>query len=354
MEKQVTALKGRGSRINPVSRFEAINRGVRPVDPHSATKYRPVHARSLINKVDSPDIGFGFSLNPYQGCEHGCIYCYARNTHPYWGYSAGLDFERNILVKLDAPRLFEEHIRKPSWKAAPVMLSGNTDCYQPAEQKYVLTRRILQLCWKYRHPVSIITKNALILRDLDILKDLARHNLVHVAISVTTLDREVHQVLEPRTATPARRLETIRILTEAGVPVMVMMAPIIPAINDREILSVARAVARHGAQYFQHMVVRLNGDLPEIFEDWLDTWFPDRKQKVLAGIKSLHAGHLGSHVFRKRMKGEGDLAHLYAQQAALARRKFDMDRPLPILNTEIHAGYKTGQMDLFQAMDLGR
>jgi DNA repair photolyase len=316
-------------------------------DPHAATEYLPVRSKSLINTVNSPDVGHGFSMNPYQGCEHGCIYCYARPTHSYWGYGPGLDFERKIMVKLDAPRLLEELFRKPSWKAAPIMLSGNTDCYQPIERKYRLTRQILELCLRYRHPVSIITKNALIERDLDILQELARHGLVQVAFSLTTLSAPLQRVLEPRTSAPERKLAAIQALSRAGVPVMVMVAPVIPAINDHEIIPIARAVAAVGARQLQHMVVRLNDELPALFTDWLDTHFPERKERVLAGIRSLHGGQLGNRAFRKRMRGEGNLAAIYAQQAALARRKFGLDQPMPPLNVDMHALHKSNQLDLF-------
>lgn len=347
MELPIVTPKGRGARLNPTGRFESLDRGSLAADPHAATEYLPVRSKSLINAVESPDVGHGFSMNPYQGCEHGCIYCYARPTHSYWGYGPGLDFERKILVKLDAPRLLEETFRKPSWKAAPVMLSGNTDCYQPIERKYRLTRQILEVCLKYRHPVSIITKNALIERDLDLLEALAKHHLVQVAFSVTTLNASLQRVLEPRTSSPDRKLQAIQALSAAGVPVMVMAAPIIPHINDHEILPIAAAVARAGATHFQHMVLRLNDELPELFQDWLSAHFPDRKDKVLRGIRSLHGGQLGDRTFRRRMKGQGSLAAIYAQQAGLARRKFGLDRPMTPLNTNLHAFHKTEQLDLF-------
>lgn len=347
MKTVLPVLKGRGTFINPGSRYEKLDRGPQVTDPEGDTHYIPVRSKSLINTIDSPDVGHDFSINPYQGCEHGCIYCYARNTHPYWGYSAGLDFERRIMVKMDAPRLLEEQLQKPSWKARPIVLSGNTDCYQPAERKYRLTRQMLEVCLRYRHPISIITKNSLIERDLDLLVELARHDLVHVAISMTTRMQALQRILEPRTASPDKKLQIIQKLSHAGVPVMLMAAPIIPAINDQEIISLARGAAEAGATTFQHMVVRLNGDLPTLFEDWLNRHFPDRKSKVLNGIRSLHGGKLGNTVFKKRMRGDGNLAALYAQQAALARRKFNLQRPMPPLNTELHAFFKSNQLDLF-------
>lgn len=347
MNRSIPGIKGRGAAINPSSPFDSVDRGMEVLDPESPTTFQIVRSSSIINKVDSPDIKHGFSLNPYQGCEHGCIYCYARNSHNYWGFSAGLDFERKVLVKVDAPRLLEETFRKNSWKASPVMLSGNTDCYQPAERKFRLTRQILEICLRHRHPVSIITKNALIERDTDILKELAAHGLVHVALSVTSLRLELQRILEPRTATPSKKLDVIRNLSDAGVPVLAMMAPVIPSINDSEIIPLAKAVADAGAVTMQHMVVRLPGTVPELFSHWLDQHFPDRKQKVLQGIRSLHGGHLGNGRFRQRTRGEGNLAALYAQQATLARRRFGMDRPMPPLQTDLFARSSTTQLDLF-------
>ncbi|HRW75128.1 MAG: PA0069 family radical SAM protein [Lewinellaceae bacterium] len=347
MQSTMYTQKGRGAQINPPSPFEKLSRGAQVTDPGAATQFIPVRSKRLINEVDSPDIPHNWSVNPYQGCEHGCVYCYARNTHPYWGYSAGMDFERKVMVKLDAPRVLEETFQKPSWKASPIMLSGNTDCYQPAEKHYRLTRQILEVCLKYRHPVSIVTKNALILRDLDLLRELAEYQLVHVAFSITSLQAGLQQILEPRTSTPEKKLLAIRTLSDAGVPVMVLAAPIIPAINQQEILPIARAVAEAGALSFQHMVVRLNGALPELFVDWLDRYFPDRKEKVLNGIKSLHGGSLQNSRFGHRMKGAGNLAVILAKQAEVARRKYHLNQPMPALNTSLHAFHKTAQMDLF-------
>lgn len=347
MNRSTPGIKGRGAAINPSNPFDSVDRGVAVLDPESPTTFQIVRSSSIINKVDSPDIRHGFSLNPYQGCEHGCIYCYARNSHNYWGFSAGLDFERKVLVKVDAPRLLEETLKKQSWKASPVMLSGNTDCYQPAERKFRLTRQILETCLRYRHPVSIITKNALIERDIDILSELAALGLVHVALSVTTLRPELQRILEPRTATPAKKLEIIRNFSDAGIPVMVMMAPVIPSINDSEIIPLAKVVAEAGAVTMQHMVIRLSGAVPELFAHWLDQHFPDRKQRVLEGIRSLHGGQLGSGRFRQRMRGEGNLATLYAQQASLARRRFGLDRSMPPLRTDLFARSTATQLDLF-------
>ena len=208
----------------------------------SRTNYIPIFPKTIVNKVTSPDVGMKYSLNPYQGCEHGCIYCYARNTHEYWGYGAGLDFEQIILVKKEAPNLLEEKLKSKNWQAETIVLSGNTDCYQPAEKKFGITRECLKVFLNYRHPVGIITKNALVLRDLDILKELAKDHLIAVNVSITSLSEDTRRILEPRTASIKKRLETIRLLADNGIPVNAMLAPIIPGINSHEIMDMAKAV----------------------------------------------------------------------------------------------------------------
>jgi DNA repair photolyase len=289
-----------------------------------------------------------YSINPYQGCEHGCVYCYARNTHPYWGYSAGLDFEKEILVKHDAPKLLKARFRSKNWKASPIMLSGNTDCYQPAERKYRITRQLLEVFWDFRHPVGVITKNKLILRDLDILKQLAAHNLVRVAISLTTLDRELQHILEPRTSTPEGRLKAIKELSEAGIPVSVMAGPIIPGLNEHEILQLAKMAAQHGAHSFNHTFVRLNGAIGAIFEDWLDRHLPDRKEKVLNKIKGSHSGKFGDSRFGTRMRGEGKIADIVRDQVQLARKRFFAHQPAPPpYNLVLYDQFKEPQLKLF-------
>jgi len=251
---QESYLKGRGAQINPSNPFHKHVYDEDPLlfDPDQETdlrtEYIEVYPKSILNKVDSPDIGPAWSMNPYQGCEHGCVYCYARNTHTYWGYSAGLEFEQKILVKRLAPRILEETIKKKSWKALPIMLAGNTDCYQPAEHRFKITRQLLEVCWQYRHPVGIITKSSLVLRDLDLLRQLAAHRLVKVSVSVTTLQEELRRFLEPRTASVNRRLHTIRALSDNGIPVNVMLAPVIPGLNEHEILEMAKQVSVHGAR----------------------------------------------------------------------------------------------------------
>ena len=287
------------------------------------------------------------SMNPYQGCEHGCVYCYARNSHEFWGYSAGLDFERRILVKKTAPQLLEKLLKKKTWKAQTIVMSGNTDCYQPAEKKFEITRRCLELFLKYKHPVGIITKNALITRDLDVLRALARDNLVAVNISITSLSEDTRRVLEPRTTTIKKRLETVKILSDNGVPVNVMLAPIIPSINSHEILPLAKAASDFGALSIAHTIVRLNGAIGQIFSDWIKKTMPDSADKVLHQIEDCHGGSLNDSRYGTRMRGEGKIAEQINSLVKLAQRKYFKDKCMPRLNTMLHEEYKDGQLRLF-------
>lgn len=351
-------LKGRGAQQNTDNRFLQQVYETREdflefcrlegeVADHNKTTYVPIFPKTIVNKVNSPDVGMQYSMNPYQGCEHGCVYCYARNTHEFWGYSAGLDFERNILIKKAAPELLEEKIKRRKWKASTIVMSGNTDCYQPAEQEYELTRKCLEVFLKYRHPVGIITKNALVLRDLDILKELNSYNLIGVNISVTSLSEKIRRTLEPRTASIQKRLKTIEALSKNNIPVNAMLAPIIPGINSHELLPLAKTVAEHGALSFGLTVVRLNGAIGQIFEDWIRKTMPDRAEKVLHQIKDCHGGSLNDSRFGSRMKGEGKIAHQIHEMAHLARRRYFNGRTFPKLNMELHEQYKDGQMKLF-------
>lgn len=350
-------LRGRGAQINPVSKFEAMQRDEQPVDwamhredwetPDLKTEYLTTNPKTILNKVESADIPAGWSLNPYQGCEHGCVYCYARNTHPYWGYSAGLDFEQKILVKHEAAQLLEKELQKKTWRAAPVMFAGNTDVYQPAERQFRITRACLEVFWKYRNPVSVITKNALILRDLDILKNLASEQLVHVAISITTLNEELRQFLEPRTASVRQRLKIVQTLAEAGIPVFVMQAPIIPGLNDHEIFEMAKTTAALGALGIGYTMVRLNDDVGIIFEDWIRRTMPDRAEKVLNKIREAHGGQLSDYRAGVRMRGEGKLAELIRNQFRIARERFFAGRKMPEYNLDLHEMHKSPQLKLF-------
>ena len=352
------AIKGRGAQLNTPNRFFQLSHEMRDdfiefcakegeEADKNKTLYLEVFPKTIVNKVDSPDVGMMYSMNMYQGCEHGCIYCYARNSHEFWGYSAGLDFERRILVKKDAPKLLEELLKKKSWQAHPIVMSGNTDCYQPAEQKFKITRQCLEVFLKYKHPVAIITKNALILRDLDILKELAKDNLINVNVSITSLSEDTRRVLEPRTATIKKRLETVKILSENGIPVNVMLAPIIPSINSHEILPLAKAVSEAGAFGIAHTIVRLNGAIGEIFTDWIKKTMPDRADKVLHQIESCHGGNLNDSRYGTRMRGEGEIAKQINDLVKLARLKYFKGKSMPKLNTNLHEQYKVGQLKLF-------
>jgi DNA repair photolyase len=340
-------VKGRGAQINPSNRFDQWDYGNDAVKAEDRTQYITVYPKSILNKVTSPDIGMAWSMNPYQGCEHGCIYCYARNTHNYWGYSAGMEFEQKILVKKDAPKLLDAKLRQKNWEPVPIMLSGNTDCYQPAEYQFGLTREILKILWKHKHPVGVITKNSLILRDLDILKPMAEHQLLRVSISLTTLNEDLRRLLEPRTASVNSRLKTIEQLADAGISVNVMLAPIIPGLNDHEILAMAQKVSELGAHSIAYTIVRLNGDVATIFEDWVRKVIPDRADRILNRIRDCHGGELYDNRFGTRMKGEGKVAEMIAQQYQLAKAKYFNDKPKHQYNLDSFYQLKNPQMRLF-------
>lgn len=329
-------ISGRGAQTNPNNRFNKQEVGIAHSEgidelPEAAqpTQFFVEHPRQVVNKVDSPDLGLMFSVNPYQGCEHGCVYCYARNSHEFWGFSAGLDFESKIIVKKNAPELLEKQFASKSWTPAPISLSGNTDCYQPAERQYRLTRRLLQTCLKWGNPVGIITKNSLILRDLDILKPLAQEGLLHVYMSITTLQEELRRKMEPRTATAQRRLQTLQQLTDAGIPCGVMTAPIIPGLNSTEVYELVKQAAAHGALTAGYTVVRLNGQVGPIFKQWLESAFPDRAAKVWNGICALHGGDVQDSHWGRRMSGEGPEAESIRQLFRAAKKKFLADRKMP-------------------------
>ena len=356
--KSKNFIKGRGAQQNVHNRFEQHVYEMRDdflefcriegeVTDNNKTQYLPIFPKTIVNKVTSPDVGMMFSMNPYQGCEHGCIYCYARNAHEFWGYSAGLDFERKILIKKDAPRLLEQKIKSKKWKATTIVLSGNTDCYQPAEKKFKITRACLEVFLKYRHPVGIITKNALVLRDLDIISELAKHQLIGINVSITSLSEKTRRLLEPRTTTIKKRLETVRVLSENEVPVNAMLAPMIPGINSHEMLPLAKKVSEHGALSFGFTVVRLNGAIGQIFTDWIKKAMPDRAEKVLHQIQDCHGGTLNDSRFGIRSRGEGKIARQIHDMARLARQKYFSNKVFPKLRTDLHEPYKDGQQRLF-------
>lgn len=316
----------RGAAENPPNRFEKIHleRDVDwnpEEDPLPRTQFIKDSSKSIIAYNDSPDIGFEASVNPYRGCEHGCIYCYARPFHEYLGFSSGLDFETKIMVKENAPALLREELSSPKWKPQVIAISGVTDCYQPVERKLKLTRGCLEVLAEFRNPVGIVTKNFLVTRDIDVLSELARHNAVGVYISITTLDTELRKIMEPRTSPPAARLEAVRRLAQAGIRVGILMAPIIPGLTDHEIPAVLQAAADAGAKSAGHVTLRLPHAVAPLFEQWLQTHFPDRKEKVLNRLRAIRGGKLNDPRFGSRMRGDGLFADQIHQLFDVARRK---------------------------------
>ncbi len=334
--------KGRGAQVNPHNRFlkndyvKAHAEGIDDwTESDGKTTFLFESSKTVVNKVTSPDVNMWYSLNPYQGCEHGCIYCYARNSHQYWGYSAGLDFERKIIVKKDAPALFKKFLEKKGWDATPISLSGNTDCYQPAERKFKLTRQLLQIALEYRQPIGMITKNALILRDLDILQEMAKLNLCMVYVSITSLNEQLRQAMEPRTTTATQRLKIVENLSKAGIPMGVMVAPLIPGLSDHEIPAILKTVANAGAIGAGYTIVRLNGEISTIFRDWLLKNFPDRFDKVWHMIESCHSGQVNDSRFATRMRGEGHIAQMIRDNFKLHCRLNGLNQQEIFLNRNL-------------------
>ncbi|WP_394369326.1 PA0069 family radical SAM protein [Luteirhabdus pelagi] len=352
------SLKGRGAQQRIHNRFDSLSHELRDdflnyceaegeeADTNK-TNYLEVFPKTFVNKVTSPDVGMGYSANPYQGCEHGCVYCYARNSHEYWGYGAGLDFERNILVKKNAPELLEAKLRSKSWEGDTIVFSGNTDCYQPIERKLQITRKCLEVMLKWKHPTGIITKNALVLRDLDVLKELAHLNCAAVNLSITSLSEKTRRLLEPRTATIKQRLKAVETLSSNGIPVRVMMAPIIPSLNSHEILPLVKTVADAGAQDVSFTVVRLNGQIAEIFRDWAYKTIPDRAERILNQIAECHGGKLYDSEWGRRIKGSGTLAEQLHETMAVAKRKYFSKIEGFSMNTSHYLQLKNPQMKLF-------
>jgi DNA repair photolyase len=338
----VPAPKGRGARFNPANRFEPTHHEfeLEQVEEDEEyletlgrprTEYLPDRSRSIIAENDSPDVGFEVSLNPYRGCEHGCIYCYARPTHEYLGYSSGLDFETKILVKHDAPELLREALSSSRWQPRVLALSGVTDPYQPLERRLGLTRRCLAVLVEFRQAVSIITKNRLVTRDIDHLGELARHGAAGVFVSITTLDPDLAGRLEPRTTRPSGRLEAIAALAAAGIPTGVMVAPVIPGLTEHELPAILKAAAEAGARSAGYQLVRLPMAVAGLFQDWLEHHYPERKDKVLDRIRATRAGRLNDPRFGVRMRGEGNLAELIARLFRTASRRAGLNQhPWPV------------------------
>lgn len=348
MDSFKKSIKGRGAGDNPENRFVGVY--VETEEEHYScpkTEFLTDHSKSAITRNDSPDIGFEFSFNPYRGCEHGCIYCYARPTHEYLGYSAGFDFESKIMVKKDAPDLLRKQLANPEWRPQGIVLSGVTDPYQPVERKYELTRACLKVLADFRNPFSIITKNHLVTRDIDILAEMAEHHAVKVNLSVTTLDPDLARIMEPRTSSPQRRLEAIRKLFEAGVPVGVMAAPVVPALTDHEMPAIIKAAAEAGAETAGYVILRLPFAVKSLFEDWLESHFPDRKDKIISRIKDLRGGKMYESKFGSRMRGEGEFADQVNQVFRMACRKAGINNSSRPLSTSSFRNPDERQLSLF-------
>lgn len=349
-----------GSNIDPPNRFESIRREtdleylewdqehLRALT-NRKIEYIDDASRSIVSENSSPDISFRYSLNPYRGCIHACAYCYARPTHEYLGFNAGLDFESKIVVKRDAPQLFRDFLSKKSWHPEPITFSGVTDCYQPAEREYRLTRQCLEVAWEFRQPVSIVTKNALVLRDLPLLQQLAAHNLVHVYLSITSLDPQLARDMEPRTSIPAARLRAVQELSQAGIPVGILTAPIIPGLNDSEIPQLLQAGKEAGAITANYVLLRLPLTVEPVFTEWLQRVRPNHVEKVLGRIQQARDGKLNNSTFGERMVGRGVLAEQIRSMFAVFRIKHGLDGQMPAYNCELFRppAPTSGQMLLF-------
>lgn len=350
-------MKGRGATYNPKNRFlkdetekdqEFLEYArFEDEDLKIKTEYITVSPKTIINKVNSPDVPMDYSVNPYQGCEHGCIYCYARPTHEYWGYSAGLDFESKILIKTNGVILLQKELSARSYVPRPIMFSGNTDCYQPAEKKFELTRKMLQVLDDFNNPVGIITKNSLVLRDLDILKKMAEKNQAAVTISLTSLNENTRRILEPRTSSSYNRLKAIEILAKNDIPVRVNIAPIIPAINDFEIPKLLASAANAGANDATYIIVRLNHVVGDIFTKWANEYFPDRAEKILSLVADIHQGNLGDTNFKSRMRGAGAVAQQIRDLFKINEKKYFPDAQRIQLDSSQFKKIRNGQLGLF-------
>ena len=340
---EIDRRRGRGAGLNPVGRFETHDRELtddgwqtlETLEPFR-TEVQVEKPRAIITRNDSPDIPFERSINPYRGCEHGCIYCFARPTHGYMGLSAGLDFEAKLFAKPDAARLLERELSKPGYKVKTIAIGTNTDPYQPVEKEWRIMRQILEVLSAANHPVSIVTKSSLILRDIDILASMAERGLVKVGMSVTTMDRKLARLMEPRAATPSRRLETMRTLSEAKIPVSLLVAPVIPALNDHEIERILDSGAAAGAREASYILLRLPLEVSPLFRDWLLRHYPDRYRHVMSLIRSMRGGKDYDADFGKRMKGAGPYAWQIARRFEIAAKRLSLSRGRSLnLNTDL-------------------
>lgn len=350
-------IRGRGARSNATGRYEsqvreAFDDGWTAEDAEPAqitTEVAPETARVIITRNDSPDVGFSASINPYRGCEHGCTYCYARPAHAYMGLSPGLDFETKLFFKPRAAELLEAELRRPRYRPEFIHIGGNTDPYQPQERRLRVTRDVMEVLVRFRHPFTIITKSALIVRDLDLLADAAAQGLTRVAISVTTLDRRLARSMEPRAATPEKRIEAIRRLSQAGVPVSVMFAPCIPGLNDHEMEAVLERAAEAGASGAGYVALRLPMEIKDLFREWLETDHPDRARRVMSLVRQMRGGKDYDSEWGSRMRGEGPIADLMSRRFKAAQRRYGLDAPWAALDaSRFRPPPKAGdQIDLF-------
>lgn len=347
---RILPVKGRGVAYDPPNRFETVHLEMEPghyAEEKPRTEFLADSTRSIVARNQSPDVGFDASVNPYRGCEHGCVYCYARPTHEYLGFSSGLDFERKILVKLRAPELLRDALSRPSWRPQVLGMCGVTDAFQPVERRLRLTRGCLKVLRDFRNPVTIVTKNHLVTRDADILSEMASHECAHVTVSVTTLRNELQRVMEPRTSIPRRRLDAIRTLADAGVPVGVFVAPVIPGLTDEELPAIVQAAADAGAHHASYLILRLPMGVADHFVRWLEAHFPERREKVIGRIRDMRGGKLNDPAFHRRFRGRGEYAKQIRGLFRAAVRKAGLEREPPPLST---AAFRPGggvQGDLF-------
>nr|HAT8713117.1 PA0069 family radical SAM protein [Legionella jordanis] len=357
--------KNRGAISNPEGRFELntyeyfydgwdLEEDLPPLE----TKLMPEFSKSIISRNDSPDLGFEQSINPYRGCEHGCIYCYARPSHAYVNLSPGLDFETKIFYKVDAASLLAQELNKPRYQCKPIVLGANTDPYQPAESTFKITRSLLEVLKDHSHPVIIITKNSLIERDLDLLSAMAKENLVRVAISITSLSRDLKRILEPRTSAPSARLRSMKSLSENGIPVRAMVAPIIPMVNDMELEKILQSASEAGADYANYVLIRLPHEVKDLFKEWLGEHFPLRAEHIMSLIRQMRGGKDYDSTFGKRMRGEGEFANLIESRFAMACKRFKLNtKPIPELDVskfrKKNSPHSPGQLSLWNEEDYG-
>lgn len=342
------SVRGRGTGELAKGRFESLEIAYAPGEAQQVeTEVFRDTSRSVISTNDSPDVGFSASLNPYRGCEHGCIYCYARPTHEYLGLSAGLDFETKLFAKPDAPALLREALMKKSWTPQVLAVSGVTDCYQPIERQLEITRECMKVLAEFRNPAVIITKNVLVTRDIDILSELAKYNAIHVILSITTLDATLARTMEPRASTPPLRLKAVEQLAAAGIPVSINMAPIVPGLTDHEIPAVLKAAAEAGAAGAHYTMLRLPYGVKDLFAAWLEEHYPTKKQKVLNRLRDMRGGKLYNAEFGTRMRGEGEYADAITQMFDNTRKRFRLDKPWPPLSTAHFRRAAGVQLSLF-------